>query len=124
MPKAKRKRTINKLLRLNEEEARALEEKAKERGMNESAYLRMLIYQNPRTFPEIQKLLRDMNYQIYKFGVDVNQIAKHLNSGGRMVSEDKERILSYMMKLRLMSAKVVEEIGNCKNDSHPADGEG
>ena len=117
MGKEHRTRNISKILRLNETEAYVLGQRAKEYNMTENAFLRMLIYQNPRTFPEIQVLLKDLNYQIYKLGVDVNQIAKHLNSGGRLYSGDRERMLSYLSQLREQAAKVVETIGNYQNDS-------
>lgn len=106
-----------KKFRLSSQEAVELEKAARKHHMSQSEYLRRLIYSEPRTYPEIQKLLKDLTYQIYKLGVDVNQIAKHLNSGGKIWQEDCAKMLHAMDALKAEAAKVVTKVGNCKNDS-------
>lgn len=105
-----------KKFRLSRKEEVELEKAARKHCMSQSEYLRRLIYSEPRTYPEIQKLLKDLTYQIYKLGVDVNQIAKHLNSGGKMWQEDSTKLLQAMFDIKTEAAKVVKNLGDYKND--------
>ena len=55
---AGRQHSIDKLLRLTPEEAKVLAMRAKDAGLSESAYLRLLIEQKPNDYPEIRKMLK------------------------------------------------------------------
>ena len=108
---AGRQHSIDKLLRLTPEEAKVLAIKAKEAGMSESAYLRLLIDQKPNDYPEIRKMLKVLINEVNRIGVNINQITYN-NNTELYSKEDKENLTAYMRKLNLEVKKVVEQIGN------------
>lgn len=102
---------IKKTLRLMPEEAKILAEKAKEAGMNEAEYVRLLIRQKPNDYPEIRKLLKTLINEVNRVGININQIAFNHNS--ELYSEDdKSRLVAYMRKLNSAVSEVVMQIGN------------
>ena len=108
---AGRQHSIDKLLRLTPEEAKVLAIKAKEAGMSESAYLRLLIDQKPNDYPEIRKMLKELINEVNRIGVNINQITYNYNTE-LYSKEDKDSLTAYMRKLNLEVKKVVEQIGN------------
>lgn len=108
---AGRQHSIDKLLRLTPEEAKVLAIKAKDAGLSESAYLRLLIDQKPNDYPEIRKMLKVLINEVNRIGVNINQITYN-NNTELYSKEDKENLTAYMRKLNLEVKKVVEQIGN------------
>ena len=107
----KRQHSISKLLRMTPEEAKLLEEKAKQAGMTESQYLRLMISQKPNDYPEVRQLLRDLINEVNRIGVNINQIT-HNHNAELYSKDDKERLIAYMRKLNVAVAKVVDIVGN------------
>ena len=103
----KRQHSISKLLRMTPEEAKLLEEKAKQAGMTESQYLRLMISQKPNDYPEVRQLLRDLINEVNRIGVNINQIT-HNHNAELYSKDDKERLIAYMRKLNVAVAKVVD----------------
>lgn len=67
-------------LRLNENETRALKEKAKQCGLSKSAYLRRLILNQPvKARPP--EAVHDLYVEINRIGTNINQIARACNAG-------------------------------------------
>ena len=108
---AGRQHSIDKLLRLTPEEAKVLAIKAKDAGLSESAYLRLLIDQKPNDYQEIRKMLKVLINEVNRIGVNINQITYN-NNTELYSKEDKENLTAYMRKLNLEVKKVVEQIGN------------
>lgn len=88
-----------------------LEEKAKQAGMTESQYLRLMISQKPNDYPEVRQLLRDLINEVNRIGVNINQIT-HNHNAELYSKDDKERLIAYMRKLNVAVAKVVDIVGN------------
>ncbi len=107
----KRQHSISKLLRITPREAKLLEEKAKQEGMTESQYLRLMISQKPNDYPEVRQLLRDLINEVNRIGVNINQIT-HNHNAELYSQDDKERLIAYMRKLNVAVAKVVDTVGN------------
>lgn len=105
------KEVIKKTLRLNREDADKLCQKAKQTGMNENEYLRMLIRDKPSDVPEIRGLLKTLINEVNHIGVNVNQIAKGSNAG-YFSSGDRQQLLAYMQKLNVAVRQVVEKLGS------------
>lgn len=102
---------IKKTVRLMPQEAALLAEKASEADMNEAEYMRFLISQKPRDYPEIRQLLKDLINEVNRIGVNINQITFSHNT--ELYSEaDKQNLIAYMRKLNLKVAEVVSLIGN------------
>lgn len=107
----KRVHSVSKLLRMTPEEAKILDEKASDAGMDGSAYLRLMISQKPNDYPEIRSLLKDLINEINRIGVNVNQIVFNHNTG--LYSEDdKNRLFAYLRKLNMRVDEAVTIIGN------------
>lgn len=102
---------VKKTLRLMPKEAQQLSEKAKEAGMCEADYLRLLITQKPNDYPEIRILLKELINGINAIGNNINQITRNHNSK-LYRSEDRELLTAYMKKLNLLVKEAVEQIGN------------
>lgn len=102
---------IRKTLRLTKDEAKELETKSEEAGMNEAAYLRFLISQKPNDYPEIRALLKDLVNEVNHIGVNINQIVHHHNA--ELYSKaDREQLIAYMKKLNITVKEAVMRIGN------------
>lgn len=106
-----KKEVIKKTLRLVKEDSELLYDKAKQAGMNENEYLRMLIREKPANMPEVRGLIKLLINEVNHIGVNVNQIARNSNAG-YFGSADKQQLLAYMQKLNMSVRQVVEKLGN------------
>ena len=91
-----------KEIRLSCEELEELNRKAKERGLSDSQYLRMLITNRPRDYPELLEALQNLTN-------DINQIVKNNNSGLYHES-DKKRLYVYMKQIKEAVMQVVSHL--------------
>jgi len=102
---------VKKLLCMTEKDALRLKEKAKEAGMNESEYLRLMIWQQPNDYPEIKLLLGRLINEVNHVGVNINQIVKRHNSG-EYQEGDKALLEAYLQKICDTLEEAVVELGN------------
>ena len=79
-----------KEIRLYRWELEELQKQAEKMGLSDSQYLRMLITNRPRDYPEIRQELERMNQEINRIGVNINQIT-HNNNSALYSREDKHR---------------------------------
>ena len=103
--------TVKKLIGMTKNDAARLKEKAKEAGMNETEYIRFLIWQQPNDYPEIRILLGRLINEINHIGVNINQIVKRHNSG-EYQERDKVRLEAYLRKINDTLQEAVVELGN------------
>lgn len=106
-----KKEVVKKTLRLVKEDSDLLYEKAKQAGMNENEYLRVLIREKPSDMPEIRGLMKSLINEVNHIGVNVNQIARNSNAG-YFGSADRQQLLAYMQKLNAEVEQVVAKLGN------------
>lgn len=104
------KKLVKKLFCLSKAEAKLLRQKAKELGMNDSEYLRLMISQKPNDYPEIVDLLKELINEVNHIGVNINQIVKNHNSFFYK-QDDKDRLYSYMRRLNILMQEAVEKLG-------------
>lgn len=97
--------------RISETEREELCRQAEASGMSESAYLRWLLSQKPKDYPQIRQLLKSLINEVNHIGVNINQIVKSYNSGFYR-QEDKELLTAYLKKLNTAVAEVVRQLGN------------
>lgn len=97
--------------RVSEQERDELSRQAKANQMTESAYLRLLVSQKPKDYPEVRTLLRSLINEVNHIGVNINQIVKSYNSGFYH-KEDKELLTAYLKKLNTAVTEVVRQLGN------------
>ncbi|MDE7202123.1 MAG: MobC family plasmid mobilization relaxosome protein [Lachnospiraceae bacterium] len=100
---------VKKTLRLMPKEAGELSKKAKEAGLCEADYLRLLITQRPNDYPEIRILLKELINEVNAIGNNINQITRNYNSKLYRI-EDRELLTAYMKKLNLLVKEAVSQI--------------
>lgn len=105
------KKTIRMTVRFTPQEAKQILERAEEYQMTPSAYIRWMMNQKPRQYPEIQNQLNTLINEVNRIGVNINQIARNQNTAA-FRSDDKKRLLAYMQRLNQSVRKVVVDIGN------------
>ena len=102
---------VRKTLRLTPSEAKLLEEKSTNAGMNEAEYLRFLISQKPNDYPEIRKRIKELINEVNHIGVNINQIVHHHNY--ELYSKaDRAQLIAYMRKLNATLKEAVVSLGN------------
>lgn len=103
------KLTCRKEIRLSVEELGILEEKAGEQGVKVSKYLRMLITNRPRDYPEIQEQMRQLVNEINHIGVNINQIT-HNNNSELYYQTDKKKLYIYLQQVKQFMEQLIELI--------------
>lgn len=98
-----------KEIRLYQSELECLQAKAKEMGLTDSQYLRMLITNRPRDYPIIRKELLRLNEEINKIGVNINQIV-HNNNSKLYSREDKHRLFVFMKQIKEKISQMNEQL--------------
>ena len=84
-----------KEIRLSCEELEELNRKAKERGLSDSQYLRMLITNRPRDYPELLEALQNLTNEI---------------NSGLYHESDKKRLYVYMKQIKEAVMQVVSHL--------------
>ena len=112
--------TKNKVLRVRvtEEEFTLIKEKIKEdkaygylygSGQNVSEYIRNCIYEDLGKNKKFQYTeIQDLNYQIRKIGVNVNQVAAKVNAGYKDYSSAVSEILNQQKKIEYYVKKLFD----------------
>ena len=105
-----------KEIRLYSWELEELQKQAEKMGLSDSQYLRMLITNRPRDYPEIRKELERMNQEIkqmyeetHKIGVNINQIT-HNNNSALYSREDKHRLYVFLKQIKTLVSQVQERL--------------
>lgn len=91
---------VVKHFRLTAEDAEVFAKLAREAGMKEADYFRLLITQKPNDYPEVRSGLKSL----------INEVVYNNNS--RLYREqDKNRLIAYMRRLNETVEKAVEDFG-------------
>ena len=78
-------------LRLSAEEKERLEHSARTCGLSKTAYLRRLILEKEvKALPSQE--IKALRTEVHKIGVNINQIARRINSTGTVYAQDVEDI--------------------------------
>jgi hypothetical protein len=103
--------SLRKAYRLTEEQNAELQQKVAELGMTESEFIRLLITQRPKDYPEIRQMLNGLINEVNRIGVNINEIV-HNNNSVLYSEADKTRLMAYMQKLNEVVNKAVTDIGD------------
>lgn len=91
-----RKRNVQIIIRVTEEEKALIEEKMKQiPTINLSAYARKMLIDGYIIMLDLQEV-KGHTAQLQKIGVNVNQIAKRINETGRIYADDMDEIKRVM----------------------------
>ena len=87
-----RKRTVQIIIRVTEEERALIEEKMQQiPTLNLSAYARKILIDGYIITLDLQEV-KGHTAQLQKIGVNINQIAKRINETGRIYADDMDEI--------------------------------
>lgn len=96
----KRKRMIQKKIRLTEEEARFISTKVEESGMtNFNAFARIMLIMGEVKILNFEEF-RELRKEINRIGVNVNQIAKKVNEDDQVSLTELSQILELQKNLK------------------------
>ncbi len=91
-----RKRNVQIIIRVTEEERTLIEEKMKQiPTLNLSAYARKMLIDGYIVTLDLQEV-KGHTAQLQKIGVNVNQIAKRINETGQIYADDMDEIKRVM----------------------------
>ena len=108
------RRDLIKKIRLSETEYEHIMRDAEKKGMNFSEYMRHLTKNEPKEFPEIRMLFKDLINEVNHIGININQITRNNNS--EFYSDrDKRRLFEYMKCLNTKLKKVIDNYGSEQN---------
>ena len=99
-------KNCRKEIRLSPEELEELRRKEEEQGLKESQYMRMLITNRPRDYPDLLEAMQSLTNEVNHIGININQITKNNNSGLYHES-DKKRLYVYMKQIKEAVKQVV-----------------
>lgn len=96
----KRKRSVQKLIRLTEEEARFISDKVAESGMtNFNSFARIMLIMGEVKILNFEEL-KELRQAINRIGVNVNQIAKKVNEDDQISLNELSQILEMQKYLK------------------------
>lgn len=96
----KRKRPVQKLIRLTDEEARFISDKVAESGMtNFNSFARIMLIMGEVKILNFEEL-KELRQAINRIGVNVNQIAKKVNEDDQACLNELSQILELQKQLK------------------------
>ena len=96
----KRKRPVQKLIRLTDEEARFISDKVAESGMtNFNSFARIMLIMGEVKILNFEEL-KELRQAINRIGVNVNQIAKKVNEDDQVSLNELSQILEMQKDLK------------------------
>lgn len=96
----KRKRPVQKLIRLTDEEARFISDKVAESGMtNFNSFARIMLIMGEVKILNFEEL-KELRQAINRIGVNVNQIAKKINEDNQVSLNELSQILEMQKYLK------------------------
>jgi hypothetical protein len=111
-------RTRIKQVRLTEDEAAVISEAAKKEEISESKYIRAQLFKSEqRHFPkEVLDQLADLNYQIRKIGININQVVRTCNEQKNITRFDFAQLLEYEKMLAAKFEKTYQILRNLEHN--------
>lgn len=108
----KRKRSVQKLIRLTEEEARFISTKVSESGMaNFNSFARIMLIMGEVKILNFEEL-RELRKEINRIGVNVNQIAKKVNEDDQVSLNELSQILELQKDLKETVNQLIQKQEN------------
>ena len=108
----KRKRSVQKLIRLTEEEARFISDKVAESGMtNFNSFARIMLIMGEVKILNFEEL-RELRKEINRIGVNVNQIAKKVNEDDQVSLNELSQILELQKDLKETVNQLIQKQEN------------
>lgn len=108
----KRKRPVQKLIRLTEEENRFISTKVAESGMtNFNAFARIMLIMGEVKILNFEEL-RELRKEINRIGVNINQVAKKVNEDDQASLTELSQILELQKYLKDTVSRFIQKQEN------------
>ena len=108
----KRKRSVQKLIRLTEEENRFISTKVAESGMpNFNTFARILLIMGEVKILNFEEL-RELRKEINRIGVNINQVAKKVNEDDQVSLNELSQILELQKHLKDTVSQFIQKQEN------------
>ena len=108
----KRKRSVQKLIRLTEEENRFISTKVAESGMpNFNTFARILLIMGEVKILNFEEL-RELRKEINRIGVNINQVAKKVNEDDQASLNELSQILELQKHLKDTISQFIQKQEN------------
>ena len=108
----KRKRSVQKLIRLTEEENRFISTKVAESGMpNFNTFARILLIMGEVKILNFEEL-RELRKEINRIGVNINQVAKKVNEDDQVSLNKLSQILELQKHLKDTISQFIQKQEN------------
>lgn len=112
----KRKRPVQKLIRLTEEENRFISTKIVESGMtNFNAFARIMLIMGEVKILNFEEL-RELRKEINRIGVNINQVAKKVNEDEQASLNELSQILELQKHLKDTVSQFIQKQENQTKD--------
>ncbi len=112
----KRKRPVQKLIRLTEEENRFISTKVTESGMtNFNAFARIMLIMGEVKILNFEEL-RELRKEINRIGVNINQVAKKVNEDEQASLNELSQILELQKHLKDTVSQFIQKQENQTKD--------
>ena len=115
-----RNRTIRFTVRVNDQEAKWLREAAwrEKRSIADFIRNRAISGDLPRIPVEVSELMKQLNYEVNRIGVNINQLVRSYHINGYQTSAEKRRLEEDLKEIRSLHVKIFSRLTEMADGNH------
>ena len=115
-----RNRTIRFTVRVNNQEAKWLREAAwrEKRSIADFIRNRAISGDLPRIPVEVSELMKQLNYEVNRIGVNINQLVRSYHINGYQTSAEKRRLEEDLKEIRSLHVKIWSRLTEMADGNH------
>lgn len=115
-----RNRTIRFTVRVNDQEAKWLREAAwrEKRSIADFIRNRAISGDLPRIPVEVSELMKQLNYEVNRIGVNINQLVRSYRINGYQTSAEKRRLEEDLKEIRSLHVKIYSRLTEMADGNH------
>ena len=115
-----RNRTIRFTVRVNDQEAKWLREAAWREKRSIADFIRNWAISGdlPRIPVEVSELMKQLNYEVNRIGVNINQLVRSYHINGYQTSAEKRRLEEDLKEIRSLHVKICNQLTEMADGNH------
>ena len=115
-----RNRTIRFTVRVNDQEAKWLREAAwrEKRSIADFIRNRAISGDLPKIPVEVSELMKQLNYEVNRIGVNINQLVRSYHINGYQTSAEKRRLEEDLKEIRTLHVKICNRLTEMADGNH------
>ena len=115
-----RNRTIRFTVRVNDQEAKWLREAAwrEKRSVADFIRNRAISGDLPRIPVEVAELMKQLNYEVNRIGVNINQLVRSYHINGYQTSAEKRRLEEDLKEIRSLHVQICSRLTEMADGNH------